>query len=624
MTIFDLIVEDTLNEISPQQAYENFYSSIPREDFDKIVNAFGKFNAFVKLLLKFVINNEISTEECLEIISNYKKLDNNSKIIITNNIKNNAYTNADDLIYDISHTEDIVGETRVGLVNNGYDIIGKTEHFIITVTSTYEANAKYFGHTSWCTASDRLGRYDGYEQFLNYTNNSALYQITSTTNDKIAFQIQIYRNGHFGTMCDIEDDSVDIDEIAAVITRYGDSPEKIFNLIIKTKDEYCEKTKQLKEIEKKYQESREQYYEEKRKRIEKRIRELNTKIINDNNRVSEYIFGKYDEFIKKEIYNNVDFINSLETSNYFFEKFFNIQGDEQEIFEQEYEDYAETHFYAKIQQEINITNNIYMMYIMLFSPFYYDLSRDNRIYKSPFMQPYTVRAGSSLGVLLIVEKINGKVTNIIRKIQEIKTGGLFNIIDYNQMLMFEEGTNAKLYFIKTGNIIPLLEKANLYELVKTKNANILVSPNEYLVISKNFNDVLKREVNSSRIYSNYGLLFLKDADAKFSTLYFYDDYINIPPMNFEEMPIGLKNYNLTEYGLFLNVVFKDYSIGLLCDEKSKKAYKIFDNKKYKSLPYGGDYVIGAYSNENGTVLAFDCAEKAYKLGNYIPVDTRFS
>ena len=214
MTLFEEI-SGMLTEISAEDAYAKFYNKVPKEEFDKIVNAYGKFDAFVKFILKGLMEDLLSTEECLEIIEKYKALENKARIMISDKIKSNEYTTPDDLIYDLDHQDELVKNTKSGLSKNGYAVLYENENWILTCTFTYEANHKYFGHTQWCTASDRMGRFDGYVYFKRYSliHNAALFQITSKKNKNEVYQAQVDADLHFDEICDIYDNRVTYSEL---------------------------------------------------------------------------------------------------------------------------------------------------------------------------------------------------------------------------------------------------------------------------------------------------------------------------------------------------------------------------------------------------------------------------
>ena len=49
--MFNSIVENVLNEINANDAYEKFYSALPSEDYFNLVNMYGKFDNLIKFIL---------------------------------------------------------------------------------------------------------------------------------------------------------------------------------------------------------------------------------------------------------------------------------------------------------------------------------------------------------------------------------------------------------------------------------------------------------------------------------------------------------------------------------------------------------------------------------------------
>lgn len=197
-------MKEILSEIRAVDAYNKFYSMIPRHIYDRITgintgnSIFGTNNPqneevnltpFIKYVLDWVRKK---VEEFEETYQNMGQVYNQA-IRLGNIYTSSSNESAKKMLdvcakqdyfgflknesgnIDISEIQDLVSQYTKGIQNvnkitsDGYIEMYKDENVIITCTLTYEANCHYYGHTKWCTASDLLGEYDGYKMFIQYT-----------------------------------------------------------------------------------------------------------------------------------------------------------------------------------------------------------------------------------------------------------------------------------------------------------------------------------------------------------------------------------------------------------------------------------------------------------------------
>ena len=353
-----------LTEISAEDAYAKFYSKIPKDDFDKIVNFYGKFDSIVKFILKGIMTWGMSTDECISILAKYKALNNKARIIISDKIKKNEYSDIEEFIDDINNEENLIKNTKSGLSKNGYEVLYKDENWILTATYTYEANHKYFGYTHWCTASDRLGSYDGYEYFLEYTNGEALLQITNATNKNETYQLEATKQGRHlevSQICDIKDTSMDFAELKGIV---GD---EIF-FIIDQKLQMCiDKTRSMKYDEKVYQESMEKQLEERKKRVKIRAQQIKEKAKQLNFEIAQKILQNARTIEIENLQMDANFLNSLsKLSKYSKYDLANVEETDPQFFKD-----AEANKNAFIGQMKFISENIAIVYIIVKTPIIY-------------------------------------------------------------------------------------------------------------------------------------------------------------------------------------------------------------------------------------------------------------
>ena len=226
--MFNNIVESVLNEISAEDAYNKFYSDMPKDEYSNLVSLYGKFDNIMKALLNSIKAKNNTFDDALNFIKKYKSIDNNVRIKFLQNFKNGSYEDIDDMINGLSEIETNGADTLKTIQNMGLITLLDDDNFRITCTTTYESSHHFYGNSSWCTASDRFGRYDGWIYFLSYLFDEStsyieseyelltpieisavLIQYTDKKANKI-YQIQMYSSGEIGQVCDFKDNSIDL------------------------------------------------------------------------------------------------------------------------------------------------------------------------------------------------------------------------------------------------------------------------------------------------------------------------------------------------------------------------------------------------------------------------------
>ena len=313
MSLFGKICEGIINEIDAGKAYERFYNSIPREDYYRITGGETNIDKFVQFVLNAVRDDEYSVDKAREVVKTFKEADPLIRQNIINNFNNGEYDTPDEILIDIDYLKNGGVVNKNKFAKEGLVTLAKDENWTITCTTNYLANTHYFGYTSWCTASDRAGRYDGYEMFRRYTDGGShiLIQATSNADKNKTYQMEIARphrpfsefdypnDDFFEQVCDKEDNSISgtrvVNEIVGDILREVlDDTEKMMFCVNQQRDQW--------EHEEKYQNKQTKIIEYKKKKLAKEIEKKRAKFeakVNEKNKSIDTNTEKYwDEIVQ--------------------------------------------------------------------------------------------------------------------------------------------------------------------------------------------------------------------------------------------------------------------------------------------------------------------------------------
>lgn len=272
--MFDKIVESVLNEISAEDAYAKFYNSIDKETYFTIVDANkGKFDKLVRFVMDFVKSGKFRPEQAYVLLSQYNSADNDARITVKSKFEKGEYDSPMDIIRDLQYFKSHGVVTNKSVQTIGYGVLYEDDKERLTYTTTYEANHHYFGNTQWCTASDRMGRYDGWYYFLFYTLgyddiddikrtylnggldgeevHSVLMQYLRKDDNEL-FQIQVFRHADgrgTGQICDSKDHSTNFAKLYM--------SEEVKNIMYSKVDEIADLEQENLKKESNYQLSRE-------------------------------------------------------------------------------------------------------------------------------------------------------------------------------------------------------------------------------------------------------------------------------------------------------------------------------------------------------------------------------
>lgn len=324
--MFNNIVESVLNEISAEDAYKKFYSDMPKDEYSNLVSLYGKFDNIMKALLNSIKAKNNTFDDALNFIKKYKSIDNNVRIKFLQNFKNGSYEDIDDMINGLSEIETNGADTLKTIQNMGLVTLLDDENYRLTCTTTYESSHHFYGNSSWCTASDRFGRYDGWIYFLSYLFDEStgyieseydlltpieisavLIQYTDKKANKI-YQVQMYSSGEIGQACDFKDNSIDL-----VL------PNDINDLIVSKLPELIKRQRESFKREYEYQKTKDEYVNKKRERILIQIDQLEQDLNLESREFAEkkasLVGEKVSTVLSSNLLENKEFIKNILTSD---------------------------------------------------------------------------------------------------------------------------------------------------------------------------------------------------------------------------------------------------------------------------------------------------------------------
>lgn len=345
MSWLNTIYKNIITEISADDAYTRFYSNMPREDYDAILDGDPNPDKFVQFMLNNVRDGKATKEDAILALNAFKSADQ----LVKNNVKNKfaagEYGDVYDIIGDIKYlSEGNAILSRKKFAKEGFIKIKENENWVATCTTNYLANNHYFGKTHWCTASDRNGRWDGYRMFLSYGYpNYILVQFTwkktvkeavenqeytdiddylkySTDNGVVTdeinwqdqmFQVQLDRYGNIGQICNFMDRSLHMDELSGLVGKDMFSVLKDTGIIGKLFEIALKQGEQ----EKKYQEAVTDIINMKKKRKRERQaqmrRVVEAQVFEINSQKKQVALQQWNEFIANKGWEDPELIKNI-------------------------------------------------------------------------------------------------------------------------------------------------------------------------------------------------------------------------------------------------------------------------------------------------------------------------
>ena len=380
MSWLKTIYESIVNEIGADDAYNRFYSSIPREDYDEILGGNPAPDKFIQFILNCVRDGKSTKEDAVDAVRAYNGADQLVKQNVLNKFRTGEYSDALDIAADIKYMSSggaILSRNK--FAKEGLIKLKENDRWIATCTTNYMASNHYFGDSHWCTASDREGRYDGYLMYKDYTGgDSVLIQFkwkgkvlpkpenddvpeSLDDNDRVQYddelgyvgdaiakddsmyQAQIDRDGYIGQICDWDDNSSSRQTLKKVIGKEMYSvleDHELIKWLLNKTNESVEKEEKyqagITELIKKKRERKEAAYRAKKERLEQECEQLNAQ-------KEAFVLEKWKEFVDNKLYKDPNIVS------YMYERDVNnVYNDESDSQEEE-EKLAKTN-YAVIQE----------------------------------------------------------------------------------------------------------------------------------------------------------------------------------------------------------------------------------------------------------------------------------
>lgn len=339
MSWLNNIYESIVNEISADDAYNRFYSSIPRDKYDEILNGNPAPDKFVQFLLNCA-RDEGKIDDAIVASQSYALLPPEAKQVLQNGVKSGEYANIDELQAMIDYFHAGGGITsKKQFAKKGYIKIKETDEAIVTCTTNYMANNHFFGQTHWCTASDREGRWDGYRMFLRYgyEYDAVLIQfkpkkkilpeseglkgepyptIKEKEENALRYEFQLIQaaveeNGKISTICDFADDEMSGETLKKIVGEEAfsvlsdlDVIKKLYEIQEKQhedEDKYQRKQEEL--INKRKEERRRKLEEQKRKCLEEAQEKMAV--------VKDESLEMWHEFVNNKIYKDPKILKEI-------------------------------------------------------------------------------------------------------------------------------------------------------------------------------------------------------------------------------------------------------------------------------------------------------------------------
>jgi hypothetical protein len=270
-----------INEISTIDAWNTFYKDrIPEDVYKTAMIGTKKMTPFHKLLLdKYIQDYELfsktytNPEEVLKSLNSDIEYIGNAWATLIPDIKQALIEDAEDGDFDnygvnnialsVKRYSELKGFSEKHYASNGLRVLYESDNILVTCTTTYGANKKYYGNSHWCTASDIDGRYNGYLMFRKYTTleddsdeydaDLCLIQFISKkfrNNAELSFQAQYDEDGDCQYIANYDDHEVNLNTLKEKIASIGENYDNIHNLI--DFKELVDETNRYRKVEERY------------------------------------------------------------------------------------------------------------------------------------------------------------------------------------------------------------------------------------------------------------------------------------------------------------------------------------------------------------------------------------
>ena len=164
----------TLNEaISADAAYEKFYAGkIDQNAYAELMQGAENMTPYHKLILDEFLNGKINSTllQIAGLLWKNASLETRQYLIFS------AKNDADDIKKNIARflaaTQRMKSHTENSYHSRGFEVLYEDKNVKVTCTKSYTSSCKEYGASHWCTASDINGEYNGFQMFIDHTNNN--------------------------------------------------------------------------------------------------------------------------------------------------------------------------------------------------------------------------------------------------------------------------------------------------------------------------------------------------------------------------------------------------------------------------------------------------------------------
>jgi len=166
-----------INEaISVKDAYNRFYvGEIEREIYDAAMDGTANMTPFHKLLIDVIISTNETDKNMAKALAlcgagAWRQADANKRQLMLKGAKSGELdtSSATAFIESLKNLLNTDTTTKKQMADSGLVTLYEDDAILVTCTLSYAASTKYYGMTSWCTASDIGGRYNGFYMFKRY------------------------------------------------------------------------------------------------------------------------------------------------------------------------------------------------------------------------------------------------------------------------------------------------------------------------------------------------------------------------------------------------------------------------------------------------------------------------
>lgn len=134
--MFSKIVESVLTEISAEDAYNKFYTDLPRYEFNSLLEIYGgKFDLLIKTILKSIKeeangkNLPVLFVSARKLLQHYKSVPNEVRIKFNQNLKNGEYDDVLDMEQGLNELSSQGVDTSKSFQKNGLITLVDNENY---------------------------------------------------------------------------------------------------------------------------------------------------------------------------------------------------------------------------------------------------------------------------------------------------------------------------------------------------------------------------------------------------------------------------------------------------------------------------------------------------------------